>query len=102
VHWARRDVLEVHPRSEQRRPLTGVFATRTPDPPNPLGLHCVTVRRVAKNRLRIGLIEAIDTPAEDFSPPCIAASFPKAPNKQTFLVHKDFLWEKTASPSLSL
>jgi tRNA-Thr(GGU) m(6)t(6)A37 methyltransferase TsaA len=69
LHCARRDVLEVHPRSDLRRPLTGVFATRSPDRPNPLGLHRVTVRRVVKNRLRIGPIEAIDgTPVIDIKP----------------------------------
>jgi tRNA-Thr(GGU) m(6)t(6)A37 methyltransferase TsaA len=69
LHRARRDVLKVHPRSNQRRPLAGVFATRSPDRPNPLGLHRVTVRRVAKNRLRIGPIEAIDgTPVVDIKP----------------------------------
>jgi tRNA-Thr(GGU) m(6)t(6)A37 methyltransferase TsaA len=69
LHQARRDVLKVHPRSDRRRPLTGVFATRSPDRPNPLGLHRVTVRRVAKNRLRIGPIEAIDgTPVIDIKP----------------------------------
>ena len=69
LHRARRDVLRVHPRSDRRRPLTGVFATRSPDRPNPLGLHRVTVRRVAKNRLRIGPIEAIDgTPVIDIKP----------------------------------
>jgi tRNA-Thr(GGU) m(6)t(6)A37 methyltransferase TsaA len=69
LHRARRDVLKVHPRSDRRRPLTGVFATRSPDRPNPLGLHRVTVRRVAKNRLRIGPIEAIDgTPVIDIKP----------------------------------
>ncbi len=56
-------------RSDRRRPLTGVFATRSPDRPNPLGLHRVTVREVAKNRLRIGPIEAIDgTPVIDIKP----------------------------------
>jgi tRNA-Thr(GGU) m(6)t(6)A37 methyltransferase TsaA len=59
-HRARRDVLKVHPRSDRSRPLTGVFATRSPDRPNPLGLHRVTVRRIVKGRLRIGPIEAID------------------------------------------
>ena len=66
LHRAKRDVLKVHPRSDPRRPLTGVFSTRSPDRPNPLGLHRVTVRRIAKNRLRIGPIEAIDgTPVID-------------------------------------
>ena len=69
LHLARRDVLKVHPRSDRRRPLTGVFATRSPERPNPLGLHPVTVHEVAKNRLRIGPIEAIDgTPVVDIKP----------------------------------
>jgi tRNA-Thr(GGU) m(6)t(6)A37 methyltransferase TsaA len=69
LHRARRNVLKVHPRSDPRRPLTGVFATRSPDRPNPLGLHRVTVREVVKNRLRIGPIEALDgTPVVDIKP----------------------------------
>jgi tRNA-Thr(GGU) m(6)t(6)A37 methyltransferase TsaA len=69
LHRARRDVLKVHPRWDPRRPLTGVFATRSPDRPNPLGLHRVTVRKVVKNRLRVGPIEAIDgTPVIDIKP----------------------------------
>jgi tRNA-Thr(GGU) m(6)t(6)A37 methyltransferase TsaA len=72
-HLARRDVLKVHPRSDPRRQLTGVFATRSPDRPNPVGLHHVTVRKIDKNRLLIGPIEAIDgTPVIDIKPvlPC--------------------------------
>jgi tRNA-Thr(GGU) m(6)t(6)A37 methyltransferase TsaA len=69
LHRARREVLKVHPRSDPRRRLTGVFATRSPDRPNPLGLHQVTVRRIGKSRLRIGPIEAIDgTPVVDIKP----------------------------------
>ena len=69
LHRAKRKVFKVHPRSDPRRRLTGVFATRSPDRPNPLGLHRVTVREVAKNRLRIGPIEAIDgTPVVDIKP----------------------------------
>ncbi|HKF56223.1 MAG TPA: tRNA (N6-threonylcarbamoyladenosine(37)-N6)-methyltransferase TrmO [Blastocatellia bacterium] len=69
LHRARRDVLKVHPRSDRSRPLTGVFATRSPDRPNPLGMHRVTIRRISKNRLRIGPIEAIDgTPVVDIKP----------------------------------
>jgi tRNA-Thr(GGU) m(6)t(6)A37 methyltransferase TsaA len=68
-HQARRDVLEVHPRSNPRNPLTGVFATRSPDRPNPLGLHPVVVRAIDGNRLRVGPIEAIDgTPVIDIKP----------------------------------
>ncbi len=69
LHRAKRDVLKVYPRSDRSNPLTGVFATRSPDRPNPLGLHRVTVREIIKNRLRIGPIEAIDgTPVVDIKP----------------------------------
>jgi tRNA-Thr(GGU) m(6)t(6)A37 methyltransferase TsaA len=68
-HQSRRDVFKVHPRSDPRNPLTGVFATRSPDRPNPLGLHPVVVRAIKGNRLRIGPIEAIDgTPVVDIKP----------------------------------
>jgi tRNA-Thr(GGU) m(6)t(6)A37 methyltransferase TsaA len=68
-HQAHRDVLKVHPRSNPRNPLTGVFATRSPDRPNPLGLHPVVVRAIDGHRLRIGPIEAIDgTPVIDIKP----------------------------------
>ncbi len=66
LHRAYRNVLKVHPRSDPQRRLTGVFATRSPDRPNPLGIHPVTVRKVEKTRLRVGPIEAIDgTPVVD-------------------------------------
>ena len=69
LHRARREVLKVHPRSDPRNPIMGVFATRSPDRPNPLGLHRVTLREIAGNRLRIGPIEAIDgTPVVDIKP----------------------------------
>jgi tRNA-Thr(GGU) m(6)t(6)A37 methyltransferase TsaA len=68
-HQSRRDVFKVHPRSDPRNPLTGVFATRSPDRPNPLGLHPVVVRAIKGNRLRVGPIEAIDgTPVVDIKP----------------------------------
>src|SRR5215471_9978608 len=68
-HRARRDVLRVHPRSDRRNPLTGVFATRSQDRPNPLGFHPVTIREIHGTRLLIGLIEAIDgTPVVDIKP----------------------------------
>src|SRR5207247_7194937 len=47
LHEARRDVLKGHPRNDPNRPLTGVFYTRSPARPNPLGLHPVTVREIA-------------------------------------------------------
>jgi tRNA-Thr(GGU) m(6)t(6)A37 methyltransferase TsaA len=69
LHKAHRETLKVHPRSDPNRPLTGVFATRSPDRPNPIGLHPVTVRKIDKNRLRIGPMEAIDgTPVIDIKP----------------------------------
>jgi len=69
LHESDRNVLKVHPRSDPGRRLTGVFATRSPDRPNPLGLHPVTIRRIVRNRLRIGPIEAIDgTPVVDIKP----------------------------------
>lgn len=69
LHQANREVLKVHPRSDRSRPLTGVFATRSPDRPNPIGLHPVKVREVAENKLRIGPIEVIDgTPVIDIKP----------------------------------
>ncbi|HZE70980.1 MAG TPA: TrmO family methyltransferase [Pyrinomonadaceae bacterium] len=69
LHRADRSVLEVHPRNDTEIPLTGVFATRSPHRPNPLGLHRVTVREISGTRLRIGPIEAIDgTPVVDVKP----------------------------------
>jgi tRNA-Thr(GGU) m(6)t(6)A37 methyltransferase TsaA len=66
LHRADRAVLEVHPRNDLAAPLAGVFATRSPDRPNPVGLHRVTVREIAGTSLRIGPIEAIDgTPVVD-------------------------------------
>ena len=66
LHLADRETLEVHPRNDPNTPLTGVFATRSQDRPNPLGLHRVTVREIDGTRLRIGPIEAIDgTPVVD-------------------------------------
>jgi len=74
LHQARRDVMKVHPRSDPQRPLTGVFATRSPDRPNPIGLHRVTIRKIEKHRLRIGPIEVIDgTPVIDIKPALICS-----------------------------
>lgn len=66
---AERDVLVVHPRGEVARPLTGVFATRSPSRPNPLGLHEVQVLAVEGRRLRVDHLEALDgTPVVDLKP----------------------------------
>src|SRR5687768_4834612 len=69
LHQARRDVLVTRPRDDPRNPLAGVFATRSPDRPNPLGLHPVVVRAVEGVRLLVGPLEAIDgTPVVDLKP----------------------------------
>lgn len=74
LHQSDRAVLQVHPRSDPRRALAGVFATRSPDRPNPLGLHPVTVREVAGDRMLVEPIEAIDgTPVVDIKPALICA-----------------------------
>jgi tRNA-Thr(GGU) m(6)t(6)A37 methyltransferase TsaA len=68
-HLSRRDLLKLHPRGDPNLALTGVFATRSPDRPNPFGLHRVTVKEIAGPRLRVGPIEAIDgTPVVDIKP----------------------------------
>jgi tRNA-Thr(GGU) m(6)t(6)A37 methyltransferase TsaA len=69
LHRAHRNVLEVHPRGDPSNHLTGVFSTRSPDRPNPLGLHRVRVLEINRGRLHIGPIEAIDrTPVVDIKP----------------------------------
>jgi tRNA-Thr(GGU) m(6)t(6)A37 methyltransferase TsaA len=69
LHRARRDVLAVHPRGDPARPLTGVFSTRSPDRPNPVGLHRVTVLAVDGLRVRVRNLEAVDgTPIVDVKP----------------------------------
>ena len=69
LHQARRDTLKVRPRGDMTRPLVGVFATRSPDRPNPLGLHRVTVLAIEGLRVKVGPIEAIDgTPVVDIKP----------------------------------
>lgn len=69
LHRANRDTLRVHPRGDPSRPLTGVFKTRSPDRPNPLGLHRARVLKVEANGLLVGPIEAIDgTPVLDMKP----------------------------------
>ena len=69
LHRARRDVLQVHPRDRIERPLTGVFATRSQDRPNPVGLHRVSVLEATGQGLRVAPMEAIDgTPIIDIKP----------------------------------
>ena len=69
LHQSQRDILKVYPRGDTTLPLTGVFATRSPDRPNPLGLHRVTVLAIDGKRVKVGPIEAIDgTPVVDIKP----------------------------------
>jgi tRNA-Thr(GGU) m(6)t(6)A37 methyltransferase TsaA len=66
---ADRDVLRVHPRGDVANPEQGVFNTRSPDRPNPIGLHRVEVVTVDDNRLRVRHLEALDgTPVIDVKP----------------------------------
>lgn len=66
---ARRDVLVVHPRGDVTRPETGVFSTRSPDRPNPVGLHRVAVMSIDGMRVRVRNLEALDgTPIVDVKP----------------------------------
>lgn len=66
---ADREVLSVHPRGDLSRPTTGVFATRSPSRPNPIGLHRVRVVDVQGVELRVADLEAIDgTPVLDLKP----------------------------------
>jgi tRNA-Thr(GGU) m(6)t(6)A37 methyltransferase TsaA len=66
LHLGRRNVRQVHPRRGPDTPLHGVFATRSPDRPNPIGLHRVKVLEVSGRRLRVSPLEAVDgTPVLD-------------------------------------
>ena len=77
LHLAEREVLQVHPRGDLKRPLAGVFATRSPDRPNPIGLHRVSVLGVKEQKLRVAPLEAIDgTPIIDIKP-VYSRSIPK-------------------------
>jgi tRNA-Thr(GGU) m(6)t(6)A37 methyltransferase TsaA len=69
LHQARRDVLRVHPRGDPANPEQGVFATRSPDRPNPIGLHRVEVLSVEGRRCLVRGIEAVNgTPVVDIKP----------------------------------
>lgn len=69
LHLARRDVLAVRPRDDPRNPETGVFATRSQDRPNPVGLHRVSVAAIEGSRVLVRDLEAIDgTPIVDVKP----------------------------------
>ena len=66
---ARRDVLRVHPRGDTSRPQQGVFNTRSPHRPNPIGLHRVEIVSIEGGRVRVRNLEAVDgTPILDVKP----------------------------------
>jgi tRNA-Thr(GGU) m(6)t(6)A37 methyltransferase TsaA len=69
LHQAERTALSVHPRGDHSRPAQGVFTTRSPDRPNPIGLHRVRVLSVDGTRVEVSGLEAIDgTPVLDLKP----------------------------------
>ena len=69
LHRADRDVLRVHPRGDVAKPMQGVFSTRSPARPNPIGLHEVRVLAVDGARVRVSALEAVDgTPVVDVKP----------------------------------
>lgn len=69
LHLGERTTLRVHPRDDPANPMTGVFATRSADRPNPIGLHRVTVRKIEALRLTVTGMEAVDgTPVVDIKP----------------------------------
>jgi tRNA-Thr(GGU) m(6)t(6)A37 methyltransferase TsaA len=69
LHRARRDVLHTRPRNDPNRREQGVFTTRSPDRPNPLGLHRVRVLALGDNTVEVDAIEAVDgTPVVDLKP----------------------------------
>lgn len=69
LHRARRDELLTHPRGEVSRPVQGVFSTRSPDRPNPIGLHRTRIVAIDGTRISVQDLEAIDgTPVLDIKP----------------------------------
>jgi tRNA-Thr(GGU) m(6)t(6)A37 methyltransferase TsaA len=69
LHQAGRDTLVVHPRGDATRPETGVFSTRSPGRPNPIGLHRVGILAIDDDRVRVRDLEAVDgTPVLDVKP----------------------------------
>lgn len=70
LHQAKRDVLKVRPGHDPKNPITGVFDTRSPDRPNPIGLHRVKVLEIEKGRrVKVDHLEAVDgTPVIDIKP----------------------------------
>lgn len=69
LHRADRDVLRVHPRDDPANPEQGVFSTRSPHRPNPIGLHRVTIVSIEGSRMLVRNLEALNTtPIVDVKP----------------------------------
>ena len=66
LHQGGRGYLSVHPRGDVSRPKRGVFSTRSPDRPNPLGLHRVKIFQMCDEKMKVGPLEVLDgTPIVD-------------------------------------
>lgn len=69
LHLARRDVLRTFPRADIHKPHVGVFSLRSPDRPNPIGLHPVEILEISGLRILVSNLEAVDgTPVLDVKP----------------------------------
>ncbi len=70
LHLADRSIIKCRPRNNQEAPLTGVFSTRSPDRPNPIGVHLVNVISVNEvGVIKISALEVLDqTPVIDIKP----------------------------------
>ena len=69
LHRSERDVLRVHPRGDVANPIQGVFSTRSPARPNPIGLHEVEILAIEGGRVQVSALEAVDgTPVLDVKP----------------------------------
>lgn len=80
LHLANRICQEVHPQRDYSRPLTGVFNTRSPDRPNPIGLHQTRITAIDGDVITVSALEAIDgTPVIDIKP--LAGHRPEAKQK---------------------
>jgi len=69
LHQADRSVIKCVPRNNYDSPMIGVFSTRSPDRPNPIGIHSVKIISIENNRLKVSSLEVLDqTPLIDIKP----------------------------------
>lgn len=69
LHKADRKVVKCFPRNNRDAPVIGVFSTRSPDRPNPIGIHTARVLSVSANSLKVSALEVVDqTPLIDIKP----------------------------------